>query len=265
MTRLSERDIRSALELVYDAASMTGPEPFPREVLERLAQLIPADAIVGYRDELVVSFPYRVVELIEVPENPIPPEIQKAASTLCHQDPLRLGPRRRERRAVKLSDFLTRRQMHKLGFYDQVWKPLGIDDSLRAWLPAPQGRGRQIYLERGKRDFTERDRSILELLRPFLARIQTAAYARRHRKEADVPPLTEREQEILAWIARGKTSREIAAILVVSPYTVRKHVEHILEKLNVATRSAAVARAFPHVDSRGVAPAAVSKTPHPSS
>jgi Bacterial regulatory proteins, luxR family len=46
------------------------------------------------------------------------------------------------------------------------------------------------------------------------------------------------------WIARGKTSGEIAAILVVSPHTVRKHVEHILEKLYVSTRSAAVARAF---------------------
>lgn len=244
MTRLSERDVRGALELVYDAGAMTGPDPFPRELLERLAQLIPADAIVGYRDELVVGFPYRVVELVEIPEDPIPPHVQEAASPLCHQDPLRNGVLPREHRALKLSDFLTRRQMHKLGFYHEVWKPLGIDDSLRVWLPAPEGSGRQVYLERGKRDFTERDRSILELLRPFLVRIQEAAYARRHRKPADVPALTEREQEILGWIAHGKTSREIAAILVVSPYTVRKHVEHILEKLNVSTRSAAVARAY---------------------
>lgn len=244
MTRLSERDVREALELAYDAASMTGPDPFPREVLERLAQLIPADAIVGYRDELVVGFPYRVVELVEIPKDPIPPHVQEAASPLCHQDPLRNGALPREHRTLKLSDFLTRRQMHKLGFYHEVWKPLGIDDSLRVWLPAPEGRGRQIYLERGKRDFTERDRSMLELLKPLLVRIQAAAYARRHRKQVDVPALTEREQEILGWIAHGKTSREIAAILVVSPYTVRKHVEHILEKLNVSTRSAAVARAY---------------------
>ena len=59
--------------------------------------------------------------------------------------------------------------------------------------------------------------------------------------------LTRRETEILGWIARGRTSREIAAILVISPYTVRKHVEHILEKLEVSTRSAAVARAFPEL------------------
>jgi DNA-binding CsgD family transcriptional regulator len=171
--------------------------------------------------------------------------VQEAAGPLCYQDPLRHGTRRQECRALKLSDFLTRRQMRKLSFYHEVWKPLGIEDSLRVWLPAPAGRGRQLYLERGKRDFAERDRSILELLRPTLIRIQTAAYARRQRKKADTTALTGREQEILAWIARGKTSREIAAILVVSPYTVRKHVEHILEKLNVSTRSAAVARAFP--------------------
>jgi predicted ArsR family transcriptional regulator len=45
-------------------------------------------------------------------------------------------------------------------------------------------------------------------------------------------------------VAEGRTSREIAASVVVSPHTVRKHIEHIIEKLEVPTRSAAVARAF---------------------
>jgi DNA-binding CsgD family transcriptional regulator len=54
--------------------------------------------------------------------------------------------------------------------------------------------------------------------------------------------LTPREKEILQWIGRGETTREIAATLVLSPHTVRKHVEHILEKLAVRTRSEAVAR-----------------------
>jgi len=56
--------------------------------------------------------------------------------------------------------------------------------------------------------------------------------------------LTDRELEILDWVARGKTNREIAALLVVSPHTVRKHLEHAYEKLGVHTRTAAVARAF---------------------
>jgi len=242
MTMLSERDVRSALDLVYDAASMAGPDPFPRELLERLARLIPADSIVGYH-EAIIGRPCRAVESVEIPEEGIPADVQEAGGRFLDQDPLRHGPRRREVRALKLSDFLTRRERLKLEFHWYVWKPLGIDDSLRMWLPAPAGRARVIYLERGKRDFTERDRSMLELLRPSFIRIQVAC-ARGQSRDAAASALTRREREIIGWIARGKTSREIAAILVVSPYTVRKHVEHILEKLDVSTRSAAVARAI---------------------
>jgi len=51
--------------------------------------------------------------------------------------------------------------------------------------------------------------------------------------------LTAREAEVLDWIARGKTNCEIAIILDMQPATVKKHVEHILAKLGVETRTAA--------------------------
>jgi DNA-binding CsgD family transcriptional regulator len=241
MSVLSEHDVRSALDLAYDAGTLTGPDPFPREFLEGLTRLIPADSIVGYH-EVVIGSPCRLIEFVEIPRDPIPAHVEEAAQPLCYQDPLTNGRRRAERRALKLSDFLTRRQIRKLDFYWSVWKPLGIDDSLRLWLPAPTGRARVIYLERSKRNFTERERSLLELLRPAFTKMLANAYARRRQQEV---PLTKREIEILGWIAEGRTTKEIAAILVVSPHTVRKHIEHILEKLDVRTRSAAVARAFP--------------------
>jgi DNA-binding response OmpR family regulator len=53
--------------------------------------------------------------------------------------------------------------------------------------------------------------------------------------------LTPRELEVLAWIARGKTNRDIADILGMSPRTVNKHLEHIFVKLGVETRAAAAA------------------------
>ncbi len=56
--------------------------------------------------------------------------------------------------------------------------------------------------------------------------------------------LTFREAEILIWIARGKTNKEIGIILNGSPRTVNKHLEHIFEKLGVSTRAAAVAIAL---------------------
>ncbi len=53
--------------------------------------------------------------------------------------------------------------------------------------------------------------------------------------------LTFREVEILMWIARGKTNKEVGLILESSPRTVNKHLEHVFEKLGVSTRAAAVA------------------------
>ena len=51
--------------------------------------------------------------------------------------------------------------------------------------------------------------------------------------------LTAREAEVLHWVARGKTNRDIGDILGLSPRTVTKHMEHILPKLGVETRTAA--------------------------
>jgi DNA-binding CsgD family transcriptional regulator len=54
--------------------------------------------------------------------------------------------------------------------------------------------------------------------------------------------LTAREREILGWVARGKTNVEIAKLLWIAPTTVRPLLEHVYAKLNVHTRTAAVAR-----------------------
>lgn len=51
--------------------------------------------------------------------------------------------------------------------------------------------------------------------------------------------LTSRESEVLYWISNGKTNREIAEILGMSPRTVNKHLEQIFPKLNVENRTAA--------------------------
>tara|TARA_Y100001934_G_scaffold231020_1_gene278934 strand:+ start:568 stop:1461 length:894 start_codon:yes stop_codon:yes gene_type:complete len=53
--------------------------------------------------------------------------------------------------------------------------------------------------------------------------------------------VTHREAQVLAWIAHGKTNREIAQILDLSPRTVNKHLEQIFRKLGVENRTAAAA------------------------
>lgn len=53
--------------------------------------------------------------------------------------------------------------------------------------------------------------------------------------------LTERELEIVEWIAMGKTNPEIGSILEISVFTVKNHVQRIFKKLNVSNRAQAVA------------------------
>ena len=58
--------------------------------------------------------------------------------------------------------------------------------------------------------------------------------------------LSEREREVLALLASGKTNRAIAAELFLSEKTVARHVSNIFTKLGVSSRSAATAYAYEH-------------------
>ncbi len=53
--------------------------------------------------------------------------------------------------------------------------------------------------------------------------------------------LTDRELDVMEWVARGKTNSEIATALYVTESTVRKHLQNAYKKLGVASRTAAVA------------------------
>ncbi|QEI04714.1 response regulator transcription factor [Pigmentiphaga aceris] len=56
--------------------------------------------------------------------------------------------------------------------------------------------------------------------------------------------LTTRELDVLQWVIKGKTNRDISDILGMSPRTVNKHLEHIFVKLGVETRAAATSLAL---------------------
>jgi DNA-binding NarL/FixJ family response regulator len=62
--------------------------------------------------------------------------------------------------------------------------------------------------------------------------------------------LTPRVAEVLLWVAQGKTNADIATILKISEWTVKKHVIDIFQQLNVETRTAASLRAIEVLSSR---------------
>ena len=94
----------------------------------------------------------------------------------------------------------------------------------------------------------------LKLLLPFMdtalrqmapAPVRQAPCSRidmRHRNAARVPTLSERERQIMVWVAMGKTNPEIGMILDISEFTVKNHMKSIFSKLDVTNRAQAVAK-----------------------
>lgn len=82
----------------------------------------------------------------------------------------------------------------------------------------------------------------LKLLVPF---IDTALRRMATLPALALPPadtLSERERQIMAWVAMGKTNPEIGCILRISEFTVKNHMKSIFSKLDVSNRAQAVAR-----------------------
>jgi len=59
----------------------------------------------------------------------------------------------------------------------------------------------------------------------------------------DAFTLTLREAEVLHWVVKGKTNKDVGDILGSSPMTVKKHLERVFVKLGVETRTAAAGKA----------------------
>lgn len=154
------------------------------------------------------------------------------------------------RTITMLSDFYSSHEWHRTPMYVDVFRADGIDHELMCPLTEVDGRSSRVVLFRGVGpDFTERDRLVLSLLRPHLLELQAfdTVPASSVSGVSDAPAataLTPRQRELLALVAAGQSTAEIAAALFLSTGTVRKHLDNIFERLGVTNRSAAVMRVF---------------------
>lgn len=123
--------------------------------------------------------------------------------------------------------------------YWEVCRALDGEYELELWLGTPDGVVGGFGFDSFKRDFNERDKLVLDTLRPHLVQLWRNATARR-RESRSLAALTPREREILLWVARGKSNREIAAVLYLAPGTIRKHLDNVYAKLGVSNRAGAV-------------------------
>jgi len=226
------------LEVVCVAAENDSLDPFPEPILVQLRRLIPCD-VVSYGDFDPNRRGWRSTpRWVGEPHAPVTNEIREAFHALRDQyphapsDPAPL---------LRWSDRLSKRARRRLELYWRVDRPLGCEHELTLWLKHGKAVLGSFAFDRFRGDFTDRDVQVLETLRPHLVRFALRAASR---WPDAAGALTSREREILSWVARGASNREIATILWLSPGTVRKHLEHVYAKLDVPNRTAAVARVY---------------------
>ena len=147
--------------------------------------------------------------------------------------------------ALILSDFLTLPELRRTRLYLEAFRPANMGRMLSVGsISGPGIATLSLARPESEPDFTERDRRMLEALRPHfdLARVslERESHARASRPGSlRTRGLTPREIEVTLWLAQGKTNPEIAIILATPARTIEKHVEHILHKLGVANRAQA--------------------------
>jgi hypothetical protein len=187
-----------ALDLLREAGAVEGPDPFPKHVLEGLRRLVPCD-VVAYHEGPVSQ---HAVAFAGEPRGQVTPAIRDAHERLLVQDVLTPVEGAR-----KYSDYLSQRQFHRLAFYHEVARPLGVEDMIRLWIEPIGTQNSRLEFDRPDWGFRERDRTVLDLLLPHLRQLRRNAVGR-SRPSSQADGLTPREREVLALVAEGRTNAE---------------------------------------------------------
>ena len=351
MERLRVADLHRITAFLGDLYGLADIHGFRRCLLSTLPVLVPADRV-----NVIESNPrLRQAAGESLPCGAFDGHLQRTYGQVIPQSPFIQAYERGKGSAVKLSDFLTQRQLHRLGLYSEYLRKIGAEYRIAKGLPGRPGWITSVQLDRSTVDFSERDRLVLNILRPHLnqgyrnavalttGRIELAQmregvealdrglvlltpggkvqwissrarewlnsyFGSGHSRDDELPSplarwlkwhtdpsprelppprepftvtrdagrlvvrfvsrpgqivlvleqqyhsipaealrslgLTRRETEVLAWVAAGKTSAEIASVLGIGRRSVEKHLERMYPKLGVETRTAAAARAL---------------------
>jgi len=335
--RLGQADLRAALDFLAVVGTAKHLEEFADLLITGRPRLIPSD-VVSYNE---VDPEHRRAYFHSNPAESMFDGSEQILERYMDQNPLVVyHAHTGDGSARTWSDFITQRQLHSTDLYNELFRQLDIEREMVATLPAARPLLIGIVLMRSGRDFNDRDRMMLDLLRPHLVNAYTSAVARAavrwtdtalpgdmvvvlgpHRRIAyasapamellryfgDASPgilpepldwlaastaplpgqevtaeqdgvrvvarmlspsalflrqerrriapsrlrtlgLSQREGEVLTLVAQGDRNAAIAARLVISERTVKKHLENVYEKLGVRSRTQAVAVALDAAD-----------------
>lgn len=180
MVRLTSRDLRAGLTFLRETYALRDLDAFAHHMIAGLPALVGSD-YTSYNEVDVRAGRNRGI--VNPPQ--VEPRLQETFNRHISEHPLIAHyARTRDARAVKISDFLSRDQFHRLGLYCEFFRSLDIEYQMAFALPGPATLVVGIALNRRRPDFSERDRTLLELLRPHVGQAyQNAGAASRTERE----------------------------------------------------------------------------------
>lgn len=174
---LNHDDLVAVHNLALKAYAYDSLDSFRASILPELRSLVPGD-LFGYNDiDLAAG---RVIVIVE-PHTADYDALFDAFAATAHQHPGVALTVSGDYRPHTLSDFLTTSELHRLDLYNEVYRVLGSEDQIYFNLAPPAVV--TIAINRSKRNFTERDREVIEVLQPHLSRAFLQA---RHRERVQV-------------------------------------------------------------------------------
>jgi DNA-binding CsgD family transcriptional regulator len=173
MERLRTGDMRAILGFVGDAYALAPRGGFRLHTMERLRALVPSDMAAWV--ETYTDRPQ--AEAIASPHDLLPDGPRRFARIRDDHPILAHFERSGDGSAVKLSDFFAPVQYRRLRFYQEFFRPAGVEHQLSVALPRRSPRLIRITLNRRRCDFSERDRLVLNLVRLHVAQAHQNAEA----------------------------------------------------------------------------------------
>jgi DNA-binding CsgD family transcriptional regulator len=243
-TQISNDDLSQMVAITHRYGDEQG-DALPWGLLQDLLTLVPCDHLSAF------GIDSTTMEYFVDQEVGSPPELTQAEEDHFlamfeqhYSDSVCSYPDRTVESGLvfRCSDIVPDTEYRQSGMYADYDRPLGVEHELMVCLDAgrPRRTLRLLFARGPGSDFSERDVAVLTLLQPHLQ----SAYVAAERRRRGLRPLTDRQRQILQYVAAGYTNGQIATRLDVSEHTVRKHVENIFARLDVTSRTAA-ARLWP--------------------
>lgn len=248
MARLTRSEMEAALAFAAEVGTAASQrERADGDLLERIARLLNADITAYWR----MNLEHELFTFTEYPSGQPFAPTEREWELLMSQNPFCRYAKQTSQpffHARRLTDVVDIQQFQTTELYE-----LGSDEprhSIQMKMPGAPGETWTLEVARGGRNFSTHDLLLLDALRPALIgyeahhalKLEVASLQRASPTSLAAVPLSPRENEVLDMLAGGATNAQIAERLWITPATVKKHLENVYGKLDVRSRTAALAR-----------------------